>query len=156
MLPISPMKKQMKIAEATMPHPSRGVASSLRIRGFSLIELMVVLTMIAILASIAVPMYQAVVLRAKEATLKENLHHLRAVIDNYTADKKAAPQTLNDLVEAEYFREIPEDPITEESTTWQVEIGNTGLIPGQQQTGIVDVHSGAPGQSSEGTPYSEW
>jgi general secretion pathway protein G len=125
-------------------------------RGFSLIELIIVMTMIAILASIAVPMYQSVVLRAKEATLKEDLHHLRSVIDQYTADKKAAPQTLNDLVDAGYFREIPADPITEDSTTWQVEMGNTGLIPGQQQTGIVDIHSGATGTSTEGTPYSEW
>jgi general secretion pathway protein G len=124
--------------------------------GFSLIELMVVLTMIVILASIAVPMYQSVILRAKEATLKENLHHLRSVIDQYTADRRAAPQTLNDLVDAGYFREIPEDPITEQSTTWQVEMGNTGLVPGQQETGVVDVHSGATGPSSEGTPYSDW
>ncbi len=125
-------------------------------RGFSLIELIIVMTMIAILASIAVPMYQSIVLRAKEATLKENLHHLRSVIDQYTADKLAAPQTLNDLVDAGYYRELPVDPITESATTWRVEMGNTGLVPGQQQTGIVDVHSGATGPSSEGTPYSEW
>lgn len=125
-------------------------------RGFSLIELIIVMTMIAILASIAVPMYRSTVLRAKEATLKEDLHHLRSVIDQYTADKLAAPQTLNDLVDAGYFRELPIDPITERSDTWRAEIGNTGLVPGQQQTGIVDVHSGATGQSSEGTRYSEW
>jgi general secretion pathway protein G len=125
-------------------------------RGFSLIELIIVMTMLAILASVAVPMYRSTVIRAKESTLKEDLHHLRSVIDQYTADKQAAPETLNDLVDAGYFRELPVDPITESSTTWRPEMGNTGLVPGQQQTGIVDVHSGAPGESSEGTPYSEW
>ena len=125
-------------------------------KGFTLLEMMIVLTIIAILASISVPMYQAVVLRAKEAVLKDNLHGLRSVIDQYTADKKTAPQSLEDLVDAGYYREIPEDPITESSTTWQLEFGDTALIPDQLETGIVDVHSGSTAISSEGTPYSEW
>ena len=125
-------------------------------KGFTLLEMMIVLTIIAILASISVPMYQAVVLRAKEAVLKDNLHGLRSVIDQYTADKKTAPQSLEDLVDAGYYREIPEDPITESSTTWQLEFGDTTLIPDQLETGIVDVHSGSTAISSEGTPYSEW
>jgi general secretion pathway protein G len=125
-------------------------------RGFTLMEMMIVLTIIAILASIAVPMYQAVILRTKEAVLKENLHSLRSVIDQYTADRKTAPQVLDDLVIAGYLREIPEDPITENNTSWQVEIGNTALVPDQQDTGLVNVYSGAPGGSVEGTPYSEW
>ncbi len=124
--------------------------------GFSLLEMMIVLTIIAILASISIPMYQSVVLRAKEAVLKDNLHGLRTVIDQYTADKKTAPQALEDLVDAGYYREIPEDPITESSTTWQVEFGDTAMIPDQLETGIVDVHSGSTAVSSEGTPYSEW
>ena len=125
-------------------------------KGFTLLEMMIVLTIIAILASISVPMYQAVVLRAKEAVLKDNLHGLRSVIDQYTADKKTAPQSLEDLVDAGYYREIPEDPITESSTTWQLEFGDTTMIPDQLETGIVDVHSGSTAISSEGTPYSEW
>ena len=125
-------------------------------KGFTLMEMMIVLTIIAILASISVPMYQAVVLRAKEAVLKDNLHGLRSVIDQYTADKKTAPQSLEDLVDAGYYREIPEDPITESSTTWQLEFGDTALIPDQLETGIVDVHSGSTAISSEGTSYSEW
>ena len=125
-------------------------------KGFTLLEMMIVLTIIAILASISVPMYQAVVLRAKEAVLKDNLHGLRSVIDQYTADKKTAPLSLEDLVDAGYYREIPEDPITESSTTWQLEFGDTTLIPDQLETGIVDVHSGSTAISSEGTPYSEW
>ena len=127
-----------------------------RTRGFTLLELMIVLTIIAILASIAVPMYQATILRAKEAVLKENLHSIRSVIDQYTADKRTAPQSLEDLIAAGYLREVPEDPITESPTTWQVEFGATAMVPDQLDTGIVDVRSGAPALSTEGTPYNEW
>jgi general secretion pathway protein G len=125
-------------------------------RGFTLLEMMIVLTIIGILASIAVPMYQAVILRTREAVLKENLHSLRSVIDQYTADKKSAPQVLDDLVIAGYLREIPDDPITETNTSWQIELGDTALVPDQVDTGIVNVFSGSSGISSEGTPYSEW
>ena len=125
-------------------------------RGFSLLELMIVLTIIAILAAVAVPMYQATVLRAREAVLKENLHSLRSVIDQYTVDKKSAPQALEDLVSAGYLRDIPEDPLTASASTWQIEYGSTAMVPDQLDTGIVDVRSGSPSLSTEGTPYSEW
>ena len=125
-------------------------------RGFTLIELMIVITIIAILASIAAPMYQSVILRAKEAVLRQNLHAMRSVIDQYTADRQTAPRVLEDLVTAGYLREIPEDPMTESRTSWEVEIGDTALVPDQQDTGIVDVRSGHPGVSTEGTPYSDW
>ncbi len=127
-----------------------------RTRGFTLLELMIVLTIIAILAAVAVPMYQATILRAKEAVLKENLHSLRTVIDQYTADRRTAPQSLDDLIVAGYLREVPEDPITGSQSTWQVEFDSTAMVPDQLETGIVDVHSGAPAVSSENTPYSEW
>ena len=133
-----------------------GIGSLKRTRGFTLMEMMIVLTIIAILASIAVPMYQAVILRTKEAVLKEDLHSLRSVIDQYTVDKKTAPQSLEDLVFAGYLRTIPEDPITDSTTTWQVEYGETAMVPDQLQTGIVDVRSGSSALSTEGTPYSEW
>jgi general secretion pathway protein G len=119
-------------------------------------EMMIVLTIIAILASIAVPMYQSVILRSKEAVLRENLHAMRTVIDQYTADKRSAPQSLDDLVIEGYLREVPEDPITESNSTWRAETGNTALVPDQQDTGIVNVYSGSAQVSSEGTPYSEW
>ncbi len=124
--------------------------------GFTLMEMMIVLTVIAILASIAIPMYQSIILRTKEAVLKENLHSLRTVIDQYTADKKSAPGVLGDLVDAGYLREMPEDPITESNTSWQPETGNTIMVPGQFDTGIVDVFSGSPAVSTEGTPYNTW
>lgn len=133
-----------------------GSKTTLAARGFTLMEMMIVLTIISILASIAIPMYQAVILRSKEAVLKENLHTLRSVIDQYTADKKTAPQALEDLVSAGYLRQVPEDPITESSTTWQTEFGDTALVPDQMDTGIVDVHSGSTGVSTEGNAYSEW
>ncbi len=124
--------------------------------GFSLLEMMIVLTIIAILASISIPMYQVTLLRSREAVLKSNLHSLRSVIDQYTADKKIAPQSLEDLVDAGYLREVPQDPITDSSTTWQVEFGSTALVVDQLDTGIVDVRSGSSAVSSEGTPYSDW
>jgi len=124
-------------------------------RGFTLLEIMIVLTIIAILASIAVPMYQSVILRTREAVLHDSLYTLRSLVDAYTADKRAAPQALQDLVDAGYLREIPEDPMTSSATTWVLEFGEA-MIPGQVTTGIIDVHSGSSEISSEGTPYSDW
>ena len=124
--------------------------------GFTLLELMIVLTIIGILVGIAIPMYQSIILRSKEAVLKANLHTLREAIDQYTADKKKAPQSLEDLVDAGYFREVPEDPITQSADTWEVVTDTTLAAPDQTESGITDVKSGSTAQSSEGTAYNTW
>ena len=114
------------------------------------------ITIIAILSAIAVPMYRATVRNARETILKDNLHTLRRVIDQYTADKKKAPQSLQDLVDAGYFKELPVDPITNSNSTWQPVNDTAVTSPDQTDSGIMDVHSGAPGVSSEGTAYNTW
>src|SRR5262249_10333251 len=123
----------------------------------TLLELMIVITIIAILASIAIPMYRAVVSNAKETVLKDNLREIRRVIDQYTADNKKAPTSLQDLVDAGYFRQLPVDPITSSKSKWQPGIDRTSLVSTDQtESGLVDVHSGSTLPSSFGTPYNSW
>jgi general secretion pathway protein G len=128
-----------------------------RHRGFTLLELMIVLTIIAILVGISIPIYKAVILRSREAVLKSNLHSMREVIDQYTADKKKAPQTLEDLIDGGYYREeLPWDPITDRHDTWIPDYDTGVASPDQTETGINNVHSGAQGNGTDGTPYSTW
>lgn len=125
-------------------------------RGFTLIEIMIVMTIVSILVSIAIPLYQRSIIRAKESVLKNNLFTLRTVIDEYTFDKKKAPQSLQDLVNEGYLRQVPIDPITGSSETW-VEIMEDALTSvDQTEPGLWDVRSGAEGMGLDGTPYSEW
>jgi len=126
-------------------------------RGFSLLELMIVLAIIAILVGISIPIYKAVILRSREAVLKSNLHSMREVIDQYTADKKKAPQSLLDLVDAGYYRkELPLDPMTNSHDTWIPDYDTGYATPDQTETGITDVHSGANGVSTDGSNYNSW
>jgi general secretion pathway protein G len=126
--------------------------------GFTLIELMIVITIIFILIGIAAMRYDRSVQRAREAVLKSDLQVMRQAIDNYTLDKEAAPQSLDDLVnpQAPYLREIPVDPMTR-AKDWHVDFGDFVLSPDQTNNGIVDVHSSSTQVSSiEGTPYNTW
>ena len=125
-------------------------------RGFTLLELMIVMVIMTILISIAIPVFKGIYLRSRETVLKTNLHSLREVIDQYTADKKKAPQSLQDLVEGGYFRELPIDPITGQRDSWVTEFSTTVASPDQTDSGIVDVRSGSGNVSSEGTPYNTW
>jgi general secretion pathway protein G len=127
-----------------------------RVRGFTLLELMIVIIIIAILAGIAAPVFKSHVVHAREAVLKEDLYNMRQAIDMYTQDKNKAPQGLEDLVSAGYLKAIPQDPITHSTDSWQLVQEDFTETLEQTQTGITDVHSGSNGTSSEGTAYSTW
>lgn len=124
-------------------------------RGFTLLELMIVLSIIMILMSVAVPMYNQSIVQARESVLRSNLSTLRSVISQYTLDKQKAPQSLDDLVQGGYLRQIPVDPMTRQ-TNWEVVQEDTLLAVDQQDPGITDVHSASPGTGSDGTAYSTW
>ena len=124
--------------------------------GFTFIELMIVMAIIAILMAVALPIYTRSIIRSKESVLKNNLYTLRTVIDEYTYDKQKAPQTLEDLVSDGYLRQVPIDPITGTADSWKLIMEDASNTVNQTQPGIFDVRSGAEGTSLEGTPYSEW
>ena len=125
-------------------------------RGFTLIEMIIVVAIISILVSIAVPVYQQHLLHAKEAVLKEDLYSMRNAIDQYSQDKGKAPQDLNDLVTAGYLRILPKDPFTNSNSSWQPVQEDVLTSVDQTEPGISDVHSGSNTTSSEGTAYSTW
>jgi general secretion pathway protein G len=124
--------------------------------GFTLVELMVVMLIIGVLAAIAIPSYVASVKNAKEAVLKEDLHVMRNAIDSYTMDKQKAPQSMDDLVQSGYLREIPKDPMTHSSETWVTATDDTLESIDQTEPGINDVHSGSQEVGTDGQAYSTW
>lgn len=129
--------------------------SRARQRGFTLIELLIVISIILILIGIAAGNYQRSLLRSKEAVLKEDLMEMRKAIDNYTMDKQAAPQSLDDLV-PNYLHVMPKDPITDQKD-WVPQTDSVVLTPDQTTTGITDVHSASDKVSPfEGTAYNTW
>ena len=125
--------------------------------GFTLLELIIVVSVILILLSIAVPIYRTSIVRSKEAVLRNDLFTMRSLIDQYTVDKQAAPQSLQDLVAEGYLREIPVDPFTGTNQSWE-EIYESDVLmdPDQTMAGITDVRSGSSLRSLSGDLYSSW
>ena len=124
--------------------------------GFTLVELMVVMSIIGILMLLAVPSYVSAVKHAQEAVLREDLHVMRTAIDSYTMDKQKAPQSLDDLVQNGYLKEIPEDPMTHSKETWVADQSQNLYSLDQTDPGIDDVHSGSNEQGSNSQPYNTW
>jgi general secretion pathway protein G len=133
----------------------RTAAGRKRRLGFTFVEMMVVITIIVILISIAIPIYQRSIIRAKESVLKNNLFTLRTVIDNYTYDKEKAPQSLPDLVTDGYLKKLPLDPITN-TDQWKIVMEDASQAINQSEPGIFDIHSNSDKISLDGTPYSDW
>jgi general secretion pathway protein G len=128
------------------PHQNR--------RGFTLLELMIVITIVIILAAIVLPQYQKTILTTREAVLREDLYKMRTLLDQYSADKQKLPQSLDDLVSGGYVRELPKDPMTGQADWSTVTGEDPNSNDGEQ--GVINVHSASGDTSSEGTPYSEW
>jgi general secretion pathway protein G len=122
--------------------------------GFTLLELVMVMTIIVILAAVGVTSYQHIQLKARETILKENLRTMRKMIDQYAADKEKLPQSLDDLVSGQYMRDVPMDPITG-LKDWVVDLGDDS-VSRDGGTGVVDVHCAAAGESSDGTAYQDY
>jgi general secretion pathway protein G len=134
------------------------MAGGLKMRrsaGFTLLEMMIVISIMVILMSIALPIYSRSVLQARESVLRQDLFEMRSLISQYTLDKQKAPQSLEDLVQAGYIKIIPKDPITNEAN-WEVVQEDVLLAVDQQDPGISDVHSASSQLGTDGTAYSTW
>jgi len=126
-----------------------------RRRGFTFVEMMVVVTIIVILISMAIPIYTRAIIRSKESVLHNNLFTIRTVLDNYCYDKAKCPQALQDLVTEGYLRAVPIDPMTN-AADWKVEMEDATQSVNQQEPGIWEVHSNSEKTGLDGRPYAEW
>ena len=124
--------------------------------GFTLIELMIVMAIIGILITMAIPSFVGAIKHAREAALKEDLQTMRTAIDTYTMDKQKGPQSLDDLIQDGYLRAIPEDPMTRQKDTWVTDSSDSMYSLDETEPGITDVHSGSTETGSDGQPYSSW
>jgi general secretion pathway protein G len=124
--------------------------------GFTLVELMIVMAIIGVLATLAIPSYITAIRHAREAVLKEDLHVMRAAIDSYTMDKQKAPQSLEDLVQEGYLKEVPIDPMTHSNTTWVTDTSDSMYSLDETEPGVDNVHSGSEDTATDGQTYSLW
>jgi general secretion pathway protein G len=141
---------------ATGRSNATGCLSSVAESGFTLLELLIVMTIIATLAAMAIPMYVRNVQAAKEAVLREDLQVMRTAINSYPVDKQKAPQSLADLVTGGYLKAIPKDPITGSTDTWVTTQSDTLDSVDQTAAGIDDVHTSAQQTATDGTAYNTW
>jgi general secretion pathway protein G len=145
------------VSSCQFPVASSKLFARLRARGgFTLIEVLIVITLVTILASVGLATYSNSVRRSREAVLREDLFRMRDAIDQYYADKNKYPATLQDLVSDGYLREIPKDPITDSADTWQTENAEPDPSNAAALPGIFDVKSGSEETSMDGSKYSEW
>lgn len=152
---------QMRIADSrfpisgrdlrAIPNPQYAIRNS---RGFTLLELVMVMSIIVILAAVGVTSYQHIQTKARETILKQDLQTMRKMIDQYAADKERLPQSLDDLVTAYYMREVPMDPVTGQKD-WVVDMGED-TVSRDGGTGVLDVHSAAGGEGSDGQAYKDY
>lgn len=118
-------------------------------RGYTMVELLIVMTIVGILITLAEPMWEQSVIKARETTLRRTLFTIRDVIDQFRADRGKYPSTFQEVVTMGYLRQLPVDPLTKSSSTWQE-------IPAESEKGISDVHSGSPYIATDGSPYNAW